>query len=337
MNPTKLPLDPTTPANNVSRSLNLDAPKVKAKPVSMPFENDRSPKFNVEHFRARLPFIQEASRRLQNALDIRNEDSWPVPSLAGSAIDSITYEVNAAALGLALEECRKFQLAMDRSTERGELLDDTIKELETRKVKGKVKIKQEDDESSSLPELQTPEPTILQSEIDKENTPPIGQVPHDYPQFPDSQKMAGGFTDAICQYDHFTVRPVLTLTLTDTTPSMINPAAERTILLKHFEVGLDGVESIVAGEVKIPESLVWKKCVREDRLGKLGTLKNGKGGYNAELEAHQRRCRHGEGRWMFYGIKFKQSHQELVKGQGKWVCSTPNKAYLRSHLTRYYC
>ena len=337
MESTKLPLDPTTPINNISSSLNLDAPNVKAKPVSMPFENDRSPKFNVEHFRARLPFVQEASRRLQNALDIRNEDTWPIPSMAGSAIDPITHEVNAAALGLALEECCKFQLEMDRSTERGELLDGTIKGLETRKVKGKFKIKQEDNETSGVPELRTGEPTIPQSETDKENTPPTEHVPQNYPQFPDPRKMAGGFTDAICQYDHFTVRPVLTLTLIDTTPSMVNPAIERTVLLKHFEVGLDGVESIVAGELKIPESLVWKRCVREDRLGKLGTLKNGKGGYSAELEAHQRRCRHGEGRWVFYGIKFKQSHQELAKGQGKWVGSTPSTAYLTSHLTRYFC
>lgn len=300
----------------------------------MPFENDRSPKFNVEHFRARLPFVQEASRRFQNALDIRNEESWPIPSMAGSAIDSITYEVNTAALGQALDECRKFQLAMDRSTERDELLDGTITGLKTRKVKEKVKIKQEDDETSDLAGLQMGEPTTPQSETDKENMSPTKEVPHDYPQFPDPQKMAGSFTDAICQYDHFTVRPVLTLTLTDTTPSMVNPAAERTILLKHFEVGLDGVESIVAGEVVIPESLVWTKFVREDRLGKLGTLKNGRGGYSAELEAHQRRCRHGEGRWMFYGIKFKQSRQELKMGQGKWVRSTPSKAYLTSYLIR---
>ena len=331
MNPSKPPLDPTTPTNKVSSSLKLNAPNVKAKPVDMPF---KSPKFDQEHFRARLPFIQEASRRLQNALDIRNEESWPIPSLAGSTIDSITYEVNSAALGLALEECKKFQLAMDRSTERGELLDGTIKGLETRKVKGKVKIKQENDETSGIPGLRKSEPTTPQSENDKENLSPTEQVPHNYPKFPDPQKMAGSFTDAICQYDHFTVRPVLALTLTDTTPSMVNPASERTILIKHFEVGLDGVESIVAGEVVIPESLVWKRCVREDRLGKLGTLKNGKGGYSAELEAHQRRCRHGEGRWMFYGIKIKQSYQERKQGQGKWVRSTPSKAYLTSHLIR---
>lgn len=145
-------------------------------------------------------------------------------------------------------------------------------------------------------------------------------LPRQYPRFPDPQSMAGSFTDAICQYDHFSVKSVLALTLKDTTPIMAAPGMERSILLKHFEVGLDGVQGIIAGEVLIPESSFWRKYVREARVGKLGTLKNGKGGHSAELEAHQLRCRHGEGRWMFYGIEFKQSHKEMKKGKGKWAC-----------------
>ena len=144
--------------------------------------------------------------------------------------------------------------------------------------------------------------------------------PRQYPPFPDPQNMAGSFTDAVCQYDEFTVKPILALTLKDVTPLMHLPGNERCVLLKHFEVGLDGVEAIVAGEVVIPESPFWKKNIRENRLGKLGTLKTGRGGYSKELEDHQRRCRHGEGRWMFFGIKFMQSHKQMKKGQGKWGC-----------------
>ena len=145
-------------------------------------------------------------------------------------------------------------------------------------------------------------------------------LPRNYPRFPDPQTMSGSFTDAVCQYKEFTIKPILALTLKDVTPLMHLPSNERCVLLKHFEVGLDGVEAIVAGEVVIPESISWKKKVREDRLGKLGSLKTGRGGYSKELEDHQRRCRHGEGRWMFFGIKFMQSHKQMKKGKGKWGC-----------------
>ena len=160
----------------------------------------------------------------------------------------------------------------------------------------------------------------LDNESLNEEKAPVSHAPRKYPRFPDPQMMNGSFTDAICQYDDFTVKPILALTLKDVTPLMHLPNRERCILLKHFEVGLDGVEAIVAGEVIIPESLLWKKQVREERLGKLGTLKSGRGGYSKELEDHQRRCHYGEGRWMFFGIKFQQSHSEKKKGNGKWGC-----------------
>ncbi|KAL8793834.1 MAG: hypothetical protein Q9195_003559 [Heterodermia aff. obscurata] len=152
------------------------------------------------------------------------------------------------------------------------------------------------------------------------NTGPGDRLPRKYPRFPDPSNMGGSFTDAVCQYEEFTVKPILALILKDVTPLMHLPSNERCVLLKHFEVGLDGVEAIVAGEVIIPESDFWKKNVREDRLGTLGTLKTGGGGYSKELEDHQRRCRHGEGRWVFFGIKFKQSHKQMKKGKGKWGC-----------------
>ena len=144
--------------------------------------------------------------------------------------------------------------------------------------------------------------------------------PRKYPRFPDPQSMSGSFTDTICQYMDFTVKPILALTLKDVTPLMHLPSTERCVLLRHFEVGLDGVKALIAGEVVIPESNFWTKNVREDRLGRLGSLKIGRGGYSKELEDHQRRCRHGEGRWMFFGIKFIQSHKQMKKGKGKWGC-----------------
>lgn len=168
-----------------------------------------------------------------------------------------------------------------------------------------------------------PEPSLLHSLGD--HSMDIGpnsdfHLSRNYLRFPDPHKMAGSFTDAVCQYENLTVKPILALTFRDVTPLMHLPNRERCILLKHFEVGLDSVEGLVAGEVVIPESPFWRKHVREDRLGKLGTLKIGSGGHSKELEDHQRRCRYGEGRWIFFGIKFRQSLMEMKKGKGKWCC-----------------
>ncbi|KAG7004235.1 hypothetical protein G7Y79_00026g058190 [Physcia stellaris] len=410
--------------------------------------HDESPKGGVErHFDAMLPRVVAASRRLQNATDVRNEDAWPTPSKRAVEIDQLTYAVNVAILDDAIQACGKFYVDMNRESARGEVLDNAVKGLEKRKIKVAIKAKNEEtratvaDEaykgnkkkkkpkkgkeketaimtvegqdastfpapstsmqangsptrsgviaeignetaqslpivisgtpstvdqsdspaSSSSVEILSVESASSATESTGQNTSrrlaidikqgsdgmdiniddadpillgaqtvgndslneeqtPVSRVPRKYPRFPDPQMMNGSFTDAICQYDDFTVKPILALTLKDVTPLMHIPNRERCILLKHFEVGLDGIEAIVAGEVIIPESLFWKKQVREDRLGKLGTLKSGRGGYSKELEDHQRRCHYGEGRWIFFGIKFKQSHSEKKKGKGKWGC-----------------
>lgn len=456
------PVTPTSRRQLFQPASDLDP---GAPDVRMP-RRDESPKEGVErHFNAMLPRVLAASRRLQNATDVRNEDAWPTPSKRAVEIDQLTYAVNVAVLDDAIQACGKFYVDMNRESARGEVLDSAVKGLEKRNFKVAIKAKNEEKgatvaeeahkenkkkkkpkkgkgkekeiaimtvdgrnaatfavpstsmqangsparpgvitevgnevrsacripsntamltqqtaqrlpivisgtsstvdqsdspASSSSVEVLSVEsassatqstgrntsrcmttdvqqgsdgmdinsddgvPTFLGAQtldndsLNEEQAP--ARVPRKYPRFPDPQMMNGSFTDAICQYDEFTVKPILGLTLKDVTPLMHLPNRERCILLKHFEVGLDGVEAIVAGEVIIPESLFWKKQVREDRLGKLGTLKSGRGGYSKELEDHQRRCHYGEGRWIFFGIKFKQSHSEKKKGKGKWGC-----------------
>lgn len=431
--------------------------------MRMPRRNE-SPKEGIEErFEAMLPRVLAASRRLQNATEVRNEEAWPTPSKPAAEIDQLTYAVNVAVLDKAIQACGKFCVDMNRESVCGEMLDSAVNALEKRKIKVTIKAKKEDMGATiaegdnegdkkkkktkgkekemaimtvegkdtpmyavadiSMQKTGSPAQSGVNPEVGNEVGPacPIPQntamltgqtaqrfpiansgtpstinssdspassksveilgvgsapsashsgsqdnsgdvardvqqrgdamdinrdidvptsvgtqtlgkdnsieeqlsashMPREYPRFPDPQRMNGSYTDAICQYDEFTAKPLLALTLKDVTPLMHLPNRERCILLKHFEVGLDGVEAIVAGEVIIPESPYWKKRVREDRVGKLGTLKSGRGGYSKELEDHQRRCHYGEGRWMFFGIKFKQSHSEKKKGKGKWGC-----------------
>lgn len=277
-----------------------------------------SPIVTKERLLASLPRVQTASRRLQNATGVRNEEAWPTPSKLASEVDQSTYEANVAALDDAIKDCEIFCVSMNRLSERGEMFDGDVKGLQKRQVKfGTKDEKVEEEDFVVMDKGKCKEKQVTDMAVD-----PISEdhLPRKYPPFPDPRNMSGSFTDTICQYKDFTVKPILALTLKDVTPLMHLPSNERCVLLKHFEVGLDGVEAIVAGEVVIPESTFWRKNVREDRLGKLGTLKTGRGGYSKELEDHQRRCHHGEGRWMFFGIKFMQSHKQMKKGKGKWGC-----------------
>ena len=137
------PSDKTTPSDNSLDSLDINALNLNATDASMPEREDATPKFNAEHFRTRLPRIQDASRRLQNALDVRNEVFWPVPSKPRFKIDSDIYVVNVAALGIALKDCGKYYVAMDRSSEHEGVLDAAVKDIQKRKVRTVVKADQE--------------------------------------------------------------------------------------------------------------------------------------------------------------------------------------------------
>ena len=123
---------------------------------------------------------------------------------------------------------------------------------------------------------------------------------------PDPQAMPGTLTEALCNWHHLLARPLLALTLDDVTTSIVNPHQPKCILLHHFEVGLDGVEAIVRGYVQIPETLE-RKQQREERLQKLGMRKSGDGGFSGALKKAQQDKAYGQGLWMFYGMRFKQS------------------------------
>ena len=138
MEPKTPPLGPVTPSNKFNSSLNLDRLNINAVNTNMARRNNSTPKVTAEQFRSRLPRIQEASRRLQNEIEVRNEDFWPVPSKAGSEINPIIYAVNAAILGDAIKDCGNFCVDMNRVSERGEIIDGVVKRNEKRKIKTKI-------------------------------------------------------------------------------------------------------------------------------------------------------------------------------------------------------
>ena len=140
------------------------------------------------------------------------------------------------------------------------------------------------------------------------------------PTVPHPENMPGTLTEALFNYHHLNAWPMLTLTLEDVSVSMLNPKADRCVLLHHFEVGLDGVEAIVQGQVIIPET-PEVTAEREERLARLGTRKVGDGGHFKSLKKAQQDKSHGKGWWVFYGVRFKQTKTEKkLRKPAKWLC-----------------
>ena len=139
------------------------------------------------------------------------------------------------------------------------------------------------------------------------------------PPVPQPQNMPGTLTEALCHWYNLTASPLLTLTLEDVGVSMRNPKTTRCVLLQHFEVGLDGVEAIIRGQVMVPETAAVK-AEREGRLQKLGTRKFADGGYYNALKKAQEDMNHGKGYWYFWGVRFKQTKAEKkLRKPAKWL------------------
>lgn len=154
--------------------------------------------------------------------------------------------------------------------------------------------------------------------------------------FPDPLRMPGSFTASLCERPHFEVKYLLSLTMKDVTPPTNSPTTQRCILLRHFEVGLDGIEGIVSGEVIVPETAEWMD-MRIARLGALGYEKTGEGAYNKRLEQEQRRAGWGKGKWLFFGVKYRQDEKEQRLGEGRWLCfGSPVEAFEEKPATEQY-
>ena len=139
------------------------------------------------------------------------------------------------------------------------------------------------------------------------------------PPVPQPDRMPGTLTAAICSYVPLKAKSILALTLERVDTPIPSPTQHRCVLLKHFEVGLDGVEGLCQGSVKIPET-PEVAAEREKRVGKTGTFKQGDGGFYKALKcAQQKDQQYGKGYWYFFGVKFKQTSKERqAKMGGKW-------------------
>ena len=139
-------------------------------------------------------------------------------------------------------------------------------------------------------------------------------------EVPNPQDMPGTLTEALCNWHQFLPTPIFALTLDDVTTSIANPHQKTCVLLRHFEVGLDGIEAIIKGYVQIPET-AERKHQREERLQKLAMRKSGDGGFSGALKKAQQDKTYGKGLWRFHGIRFKQSSRERkLRKPAKWLC-----------------
>ena len=156
------------------------------------------------------------------------------------------------------------------------------------------------------------------------------------PPVPQPEYMPNTLTEAICNYIPLEAKPILTLTLERVDPPVPSPTDQRCILLKHFEVGLDGVEGLCQGTGKIPET-PEVTAERERRVGRIGTFKDGDGGFYRTLEsAQQKDQQYGKGYWYFFGVKFKQTSKERkLRRGGKWLLfGAPIEAVYRLDIKR---
>ena len=137
---------------------------------------------------------------------------------------------------------------------------------------------------------------------------------------PQPEKMPNTLTEAICSYIPLEAKSILALTLERVDSPVPSPTDRRCILLKHFEIGLDGVEGLCQGTARIPET-IETTAERERRVGKIGTFKRGDGGFYRSLKhAQQREQQYGKGYWYFFGVKFKQTGKEKkLRRGGNWL------------------
>ena len=212
---------------------------------------------------------------------------------------------NPTAPGISVTSPGESSTAVQPSTTQ---LSKSQKKNQARKKKGYKKSKPKKSKTSS------DKPTLPFDLMNRETHPP-----HIFTPTP--EMMPGTFTNAICHHDTFMANPILTLTFKNTTPSLKHPDSLRNQIIAHFEVGLDGVEAIIQGQVSIKETSEWKTNVREKRVGKLGQRKEGDIGFDKELCKKQLEAGHGRGIWIFFAIRWRRTVEDARDGMGgKWVC-----------------
>lgn len=157
-------------------------------------------------------------------------------------------------------------------------------------------------------------------QADKENARPS----KNWPTFsvPDPMKMPGTFTTAICHQQDFHVAPLLTLTLRETTPLVEYSATQRSKILLHFEVGLDNVEAMCQGTFTIDDSSYWEdNLCEQDQMQKSAKAKADIQARSQRMKQHQIKKGYGQGRWVFFGVRFQPTGKDKRKGNGgRWAC-----------------
>ncbi|MCJ1466271.1 hypothetical protein MMC07_004890 [Pseudocyphellaria aurata] len=295
----------------ISPALGSPTPQAPEHNLDMSTQDEREAR--NRNLRDRMPMVQQASRRLQSALEIFDSDPWPTPIVPLQAHRDLV-ESNTSRLRDCMGMFETLAVDMARKTEDLEFLDhralDFSEEEHTKATSKDSRAVLGAASGDATPKGGQPEAALAQYIMSS-------------PQraIPDPPSMPGTFTNAICHQKELLMVPVLALTMMDMTPSMHAPTVQRCVLLSHLEVGLDGVEALCQGCATIDESEYWRENVREPRIGRLGIGKAGSGGYSESLKQEQLQKGMGRGNWLWFGIKFQQSGEEKKKGKGgKWAC-----------------
>lgn len=139
--------------------------------------------------------------------------------------------------------------------------------------------------------------------------------------------MPKSFTNAIRQETHFAVKPCLSMTFLDKEQTLQEASHNQSTLIRHFEVGLDGVPGIVHGQVFAPSSENWMRTF-ENRLNHLDSIMHDSGGHDQQFEGNQDVQGYGQGLWISFGIKFGKSGKDSKKS--RWMCfGAPAKTFRR--------
>ena len=88
-----------------------------------------------QHIKKHRPAVLAASSALQNALGIRNTSTWPTPPFPNTGSTQSTMERNGFTLREALSGCQQYGVRVNRGSELRNFLDDTVHDLNQRKVK----------------------------------------------------------------------------------------------------------------------------------------------------------------------------------------------------------
>ena len=284
-----------------------------------------------------------ASKRLQHSLGVYNDEIWPNPEpccLIGSQI----VEINRNKLLAALSECGEVGPCLDQST--GKCPFGPFRELRevnpvwqalrvaivmpTQNFRhwgiyaGKAKLTP----TSIIVCIQKENPhdkdaraSSVANKTGLRKTTAIGP-PQEATSDPEFSPVNGPLTESLCQASDLRVTPVSNLTFENIDTAMTAPERSRQILIRHLEIGVEGVEAIVQGQAYFGHEINQSRSAPSSDDASLQQI----AARNATRSLIDS-CACQSVTWTFFGILFGQWVEEGNQIPSHWIClGVPEKA-----------